>query len=197
MTDPGRSHAPGHFERIYAANADPWDYLGSAYESAKRDATIEALRDRRYASGLEVGCSIGVLTRRMADRCDRLLAIDFIDDALVGARAACVDRQHVSFQNMRVPAEWPDGAFELIVLSEVLCFLSASDNLALVGRCKDALAPSGEILLVNWLGDAPGDPCSGNEAASCFIAAAGSWLRVGLHRKTDRYRIDRLERRVR
>ena len=41
---------------------DPWEFETSEYEAAKYDATIAALEGRRYATGLEIGCSIGVLT---------------------------------------------------------------------------------------------------------------------------------------
>ena len=49
-----------YFEALYAADEDPWDFTTSAYERAKYDRTVAALGDRRFARGLEVGCSIGV-----------------------------------------------------------------------------------------------------------------------------------------
>ena len=49
------------FDRLYAERPDPWDFETSAYEHAKYDATLAALDDRRYATGLEVGCSMTVV----------------------------------------------------------------------------------------------------------------------------------------
>ena len=74
-----------YFEELYARDPDPWDFATSEYEAAKYDATIAALAPR-YASALEVGCSIGVLTARLAERCERLLAIDVAEGALAHAR---------------------------------------------------------------------------------------------------------------
>jgi cyclopropane fatty-acyl-phospholipid synthase-like methyltransferase len=187
------SHGPRHFQRIYEASKDPWNYQNSDYEKAKRDATIAALDGRRFRSGLEVGCSIGELTHRLADHCDQLLGVDFVDDALTQARVNCGNQAWVSFRNVQVPLKWPKGQFDLIVLSEMLYFLSFEDSLSLVSLCKRCLTADGVILLVNWLDKSPDDPCSGNAAAARFIESGRDWSRVGFSRRTERYRLDRLE----
>jgi 2-polyprenyl-3-methyl-5-hydroxy-6-metoxy-1,4-benzoquinol methylase len=190
MSLTGRSHGPEHFRRLYDANEDPWNYHASDYEKAKRDATIAALGGRRFRSALEVGCSIGVLTRRLADCCDALLAVDFVDKALAVARVACADMAHVTFGNASVPVDWPEGRYDLIVLSEVLYFLSDSDNSTLITSCGKAMAPNGVVLLVNWLQRSPDDPCSGDRAATRFIEAGAPWLHAFSHHAMDGYRID-------
>jgi SAM-dependent methyltransferase len=187
------SHGPQHFQRIYEASEDPWNYRTSEYEKAKRDATIIGMGGRRFRSGLEVGCSIGELTRRLADHCDRLLGVDFIDAALAVARGKCAGQPWVSFRKVRVPLEWPAGEFDLIVLSEVLYFLSAEDNARLVDLIRRCLAAKGVVLLVNWLEKSPEDPCSGDDAAQRFIDASRDWLQVGFSQRAERYRLDRLE----
>ncbi len=186
------SHDRAHFQRIYDANDDPWNYQQSDYEKAKRHATIAALEGRRFRSAIEVGCSIGALTRRLADHCDRLLAVDFIEKALAAAQIACADKANVTFVNARIPSAWPEGGFDLIVLSEVLYFLSNTDNRSLVRRCGTSLTSDGEILLVNWLGKSSDDPCSGDAAATRFIAAAQSCARVTADVRSMGFRIDKL-----
>ena len=64
------SRAATHFQCLYQANPDPWGFRTSAYEQTKYRQTLSALGDRHFTSGLEVGCSIGVLTRVLAERCD-------------------------------------------------------------------------------------------------------------------------------
>ena len=54
---------PKYFEQIYARKRDPWDFESSKYEKMKYEATLAALPRDRYRCGLEVGCSIGVLTK--------------------------------------------------------------------------------------------------------------------------------------
>jgi predicted TPR repeat methyltransferase len=150
------------------------------------------LGDRRFISGLEVGCSIGVLTRLLAGYCDALLGVDLVEQPLAAARLRCAEQPWVRFQRMRIPGEWPDQRFDLIMLSEVLYFLSPADIERCAERVKASLLPGGTVLLVNWLGQSD-DPCSGEEAADRFIAATAGVLRVSQQDRQPRYRLDLLE----
>ncbi len=111
-----------YFEDLYASDADPWRFATSGYEREKYDATLAALPKARYASGLEIGCSIGILTRRLAARCDRLLATDIAEEPLREARRRSADAPWVEFDRSAAPSEWPEGTFDLIVLSEVVYY---------------------------------------------------------------------------
>ena len=62
-----------------------------------------------------------MLTERLATRVDDLLAIDVAAAALDRARAR--DLPDVAFELREVPEEFPDGAYDLIVVSEVLYYL--------------------------------------------------------------------------
>lgn len=185
------SRPADHFTRIYASSADPWDYLGSAYEQAKYQRSIAALGGRRFAAGLEVGCSIGVLTRRLAPLCDRLTGIDIVAAPLAAARSRCADQPWVDFRQMAVPGDWPEDRFDLIVLSEVLYFLAPADLDRCAAHVAATLQPQGTILLVNWLGRAD-DPSTGDEAAGRFIAALGSRAEAVWQERHTGYRLDLL-----
>ncbi len=76
---------PAYFDALYAADPDPWQFATSAYEREKYDATLAAL-PTRIGSAFEIGCSIGILTRRLAERCNTLLAVDVAKAALAAAR---------------------------------------------------------------------------------------------------------------
>ena len=41
-----RSRGPAHFQRLYDASSDPWQFRTSRYEQAKYQKTIEGLGDR-------------------------------------------------------------------------------------------------------------------------------------------------------
>ncbi len=183
---------PAYFDALYAADPDPWSFATSDYERAKYAATIAALSHRRYAHALEVGCSIGVLTRRLASRCAELLAVDASMRALVQARARCADLPQVLLERRVLPADWPDGAYDLIVLSEVLYYWDHADldrMAALVGR---DLVPGGEVLLVHWTGETD-YPLAGDEAVERFVAALPA-LMVTRQRREPAYRLERLRR---
>jgi SAM-dependent methyltransferase len=188
MTD-AASLLPAYFDALYARDADPWRFATSAYERQKYAATLDALPAVRFASAFEVGCSIGVLTRLLAPRCDALLAVDVAEAALSQARARCADCAHAVVRRMRVPAEWPAQRFDLILFSEVLYYLSRAD-IAWAARCaRHSIMPGGAMLLVHYI--QPTDyPCSGDEASACFIRDSGA--AIIMQRRSDAYRLDLL-----
>ena len=184
---------PGYFETLYARDPDPWRFASSDYERAKYAATLAALPRPRYRRALEVGCSIGVLTRQLAARCDALLALDAAEAPLAAARARCAGLPQVAFRRMRVPRDWPEeaGPFDLILLSEVVYYLDAADVVRLARRVGGALAPGGEVLLVHWTGETD-YPLSGDDAAERFMAAASGFATVAHQDRAERYRLDLL-----
>lgn len=171
-------------EALYARDPDPWNFRNSSFEAAKYGQTLAHLPRPRYRSALEVGCSIAVLGRRLAERCDLYLGIDASRRAL--DIAAAEPRPGMRFRRQIVPGQFPDGPFDLVLLSEVLYFLGAQDIATLALRVK-AAAPRGDVLCVNTL--RPTDrELDGPTAIGLFIAAFGRqpaecWA-------TEDYRID-------
>ena len=185
------------FERLYEANPDPWGFQTSAYERAKYAETLAALGTRRFRFALELGCSIGVMTQALAPRCDRLLGIDIAETALALARSRCDALPGVSFRRCWLPEEFPAleaGSVDLILVSELLYFLSPADNARLAAAILAALAPDGMLVLVNWTGET-NTPCTGDEAARLLVGACtAQGLEVTLDSRPGSYRLDRLER---
>jgi SAM-dependent methyltransferase len=189
MTRRTETIAPDYFESLYQADPDPWRFATSAYERKKYAATLSALPNRRFPSALEIGCSIGIFTRLLASRCDHLLAIDVSNAALTQARLNCAALP-VTFENRRIPAEWPPGRFDLIVLSEVLYYLTADDVRRTAALARSALQHYGLIIMVHFLGETD-YPLTGDDAAHIFIASSG--LRQICSKTAPLYRIDTLE----
>lgn len=179
----------GYFERLYERDPDPWRFATSDYEREKYAATLGVLPPGRMGRAFEVGCSIGVLTRELAGRCDAVMAVDVAEAALAQARARCVGQGWVTFERMEVPEAWPEGGFDLVVFSEVLYYLGAERLRAAAGRTVESLTAGGVVVLVNWLGET-GGACSGEEAAESFIAATKPRLRATGSVRRERYRID-------
>lgn len=193
MSRSGRSLPPSYFERLYAADPDPWLFATSAYERAKYDATLAALQRPRYQQALEVGCSIGVLTARLACRCGALLAVDVVESALEEARQRCAGARHVRFARMRLPDELPHGRFDLILLSEVVYYWDHADLARIATFVGQALLPGGDLLLVHWTG-ATDYPLSGDEAATSLLEATASFTTPIKAERTDHYRLDLVRR---
>jgi trans-aconitate methyltransferase len=184
---------PDHFDALYAANPDPWNFAASPYERTKYTLTLDAIPKSRSPSALEVGCSIGVLTRLLASRCDSLLAVDAAQAPLVEARRRCADLPGVRFEQMFVPEQWPGGVFDLILLSEVVYYLSREDVGRLATSVTHSLAPVGSVILVHWTGSTD-YPLSGDEAVALFIERMGSARVVGRADRYAEFRLDVLSR---
>ncbi len=182
-----------HFEQLYARRPDPWRLDASDYERAKYAATLAALERPRYGRGLEIGCAKGVFTALLADRCDRLLAIEPVEVALAQARRRNRGRPWVTFASLFVPGHWPAATFDLIVISEVLDYLGEADIARLAERVGDALDPGGDLVLVHWVGKRRGRPRA-EEASDRLIATAGPRLTALRADRNPDYRLDVLRR---
>ena len=190
----GTSVGREHFERLYAARPDPWNYQTSGYERAKYDASLAALPCARYTDALDVGCSVGVLTEALARRCDRLLAVDAVEAALDTARQRNAAHPHVSFATMTIPGDWPDGSFDLVVMSEVIDYLGEADLASLVEKLRVSLRPGGDLLLVHWVAKKGAMPRPG-EATDILAALAGDMLESLRADRNSDYRLDLFRRR--
>jgi len=179
-----------YFDRLYRERSDPWDFSSSAYEHEKYQATLALLKAGPYESALEIGCSIGVLTAELAKHCSALLAIDASEVALEQARARNTSHA-VRFERRMVPADFPVGRFDLIVLSEVLYYLDLPDLSRLAEQCATALKPDGDMIMCHWLGDTD-YPLTGSQASDHFADAVRSTFPTRLIAHDQTYRLERL-----
>jgi len=183
-----------YFEQLYQQDLDPWKFETSDYEASKYAATIAALGSNHYRSGFEIGGSIGVLTKMLAERCNTLLSIDVVETAQQQAIQRCQQMPHVRFQLMSVPAEYPTETFDLIVLSEVGYYWCWADLRQAQSQILNSLKTGGQLLLVHWLLTAPTNPITGDDVHNSFLACAPTQLKHLHWQRTDQYRLDLLER---
>jgi SAM-dependent methyltransferase len=151
-----------HFEARYAADPDPWDFESSAYERAKYERTLAALGERRYGAGFEAGCSIGVFTALLADRCDELLAVDIAQSAVEASRRRLAARTHVHVERRTLPQQWPAGPFDLVVCSEILYYWDRPTLEAALPPVVDSLATGGRLVAVHYRPPSSIDPLTGD-----------------------------------
>ncbi|MEU8997612.1 SAM-dependent methyltransferase [Streptomyces caniferus] len=172
------STPPGYFATLYAASADPWDLAGRWYEQRKYALTLASLPRRRYRAGFEPGCSVGVLTRQLADRCDRLIAADRISAAVAAAAARTDDLPQVDVRCLAVPDQWPEGegSFDLVVLSELLYYFDDATLRATLDRAVAGLEPGGTLVTVHWNHPVPEHVRTGPEVAGAVAAVPGLYL---------------------
>jgi len=194
MTRASDTLPTAYFDALYGSDPDPWKFATSPYEREKYALTLAVLPHARYASALEVGCSIGVLTRDLALRCDRLLAVDVAEAPLLEAKRRCADLPSVRFEKMFAPNQWPDEAFDLILLSEMIYYLSPDDVARLASRVSQCVRNEADVVMVHWTKETD-YPLSGDEASELFISGMEGTMTVERCDRHPAFRIDVLVKR--
>jgi hypothetical protein len=173
-----------YFDEMYAASSDPWKFETRWYEARKYALSLALLPAERYGAAFEPGCSIGVLTERLAPRCGRLLSCDGAAAAVRLAAKRTASLGNVTVERRIVPRDWPPGGFDLIVFSEFLYYFAGHD----LGRVLDlgtaALRPGGNLLTVHWRHPVADYPRSGDDVHRALRGHAGLTRLVG-HQEPD------------
>ena len=107
--------------------------------------------------------------------------------------ATVADLDQVTFRLASLPEDFPDETFDLIMLSEVLYYLSKADLARVASQCGKALITDGEIVLCHWLGET-NYPLTGDEAAEGFLSAMVPRFRIMRQWREPQYRLDLLVR---
>ncbi len=208
---PGAAPGAEHFAALYAGDNDPWNVRSSSYEIGKRADVLgfvdasEAWRadadDPREKGGrgppardgraIETGCGEGFLSAELAQRFAEVVGFDLDPNIVERANRRHGEGGRVSFRVGRMPTDFPDLGFDLLVLSEMLYFLSEEEiETLLTLACRHA-RPGAALLMVNYLGPTQ-TPLSGDDAADFLLLAASGKLRPERSERRERYRVDLL-----
>ncbi|MBO0879346.1 MAG: class I SAM-dependent methyltransferase [Mycobacterium sp.] len=181
-----------YFEYLYACSKDPWDYETRDYECTKYERTIETLNGRKFERALDVGCSIGVLTRMIAQRCYELVAVDASALAVQRAQKSLSDVSNVILRRLTLPEQMPQGPFDLILCSEVLYYWNRDLLLCALRDFEAALAPGGVLLIVHGRFESRTCPVTGDEVHD--LITDNCTLEHTFSVTESKYRMDRFEK---
>jgi SAM-dependent methyltransferase len=177
-----------YFDAMYANSNDPWDFAGSTYEKEKYRHTIDALGGKYFANALEIGCSIGILTEQLAPSCSFLLGVDISEKPIVIARERLKEHKGIQFGVFDIPRAYPEGKYDLIMMSEVAYYLSKEDLELTRELIFDSLNSGGILCLVNWRPQIEGCAFNGDEISRIFT---GDEAYENIYQDIkDNYRID-------
>lgn len=164
-------YSESYFDALYKDNSDPWQYQTRWYEQRKRDMCLAVLPQAKYGNAIELGCGNGVFSELLAQRCQTLLSIDGNHKAVDLARERLADASHVKViqgvipnilstlkeadlakiglkEKNSTPAYQPP--FDLMVISEILYYLSPADIDTVSAWVKHNLALGGTLLCCHW-----------------------------------------------
>ena len=143
-----------HFDALFSANDDPWNYH-STWREQRRFALMLAMLDQpRYASAFEPACATAAFTVLLAERCALVEACDGSAAAVQVARRCTGHLDNVVVSCREIPREWPDRTFDLVVLVDFLYYLTPAEVLATVREAAVSRRNGGSLLVGHWQGTA-------------------------------------------
>ncbi|PLZ04004.1 SAM-dependent methyltransferase [Burkholderia sp. WAC0059] len=189
--EPDAERVAARFDACFATQADPWRYRTSWYEARKRALLLAALPKPHFRSAFEPGCANGELSAALAPRCERLLCADFAPHALAAARRRLAPFPHVRVEARTLPRDWPDGRFDLVIVSEIAYYLDAVHCAALARRACAALEADGVLACCHWRHGASDFrlDCAGVHAAFVALARSAA-LRQVIHAEDADFMLD-------
>lgn len=173
-----------YFDDLYHRDDDPWQFSNRWYERRKRALTLAVLPRERFHRALEPGCSIGLLTYDLAQRCDEVLASDVSARAVALARERTADLPGVQVQQFSVPGQWPQGQFDLVVLSEVGYYCAGEDLSTLAEVATRCLTQDGVLVACHWRHLVPDYPVDG-DAVHAVLRAQPGLTTLAHHQEED------------
>jgi SAM-dependent methyltransferase len=180
------------FEAKYQQNPDPWNFSTDIYELGRYEAIIAAIAHRHYRSAFEPGCSIGVLTERLASHCAAVYAIDFSPTASSQARARCAHLPHVQVRCASLPDGVPAKDFDLLVLSEIGYYFTSKVWERIAYSLIDSISPGTTVLAAHWLGHSEDHCIAGDEVHRILLAHPK--LQIEHTERNPHMRLERLVR---
>ncbi|MDD0972001.1 MULTISPECIES: class I SAM-dependent methyltransferase [Pseudomonas] len=173
-----------YFEGLFAGNNDPWGFRQRWYEQRKRLVTLAALPRPHYRAIFEPGCANGELSAALAERCDRLLCCDTSAAAANLARTRLSPFDHTEVRHGRLPGDWPEEKFDLIVFSEIGYYLDRQDLTEVIRRISDSLTADGQLLACHWRPPIEGCPLNARQVHD-LIHEQLHLPRLVLHQEAD------------
>lgn len=167
----------------YHAREDPWGLDGRWYERRKRALLMASLPRERFRRALELGCSTGPNTRAISERADAVLGIDSSQKALDKAIAAGVPA-NVTYERMELPAQWPSGAYDLIVLSEVAYYWTPEQFGRALDLINESATDDAVFIACHWRKTVEGTPLTGDDVHAA-ISARPEWRVLSRHIEDD------------
>jgi cyclopropane fatty-acyl-phospholipid synthase-like methyltransferase len=185
VTDPIKTSVDdAYFDQLFDGNDDPWAFKQRWYERRKRALTLAALPRERYARIFEPGCANGVLSAELATRCDRFVGCDTAAAAVDLARERLGDFPRAEVIQARLPQQWPEGRFDLIVFSELGYYLSLDDLHRWIDRALASLTDDGQVLACHWRTPIDGCPLTAEEVHGTLSQRLGM-DQVFRHQESD------------
>ncbi|MDO4917691.1 MAG: PIG-L family deacetylase [Rothia sp. (in: high G+C Gram-positive bacteria)] len=164
------------FDAVHRRKSDPWDLFTSPYEIDKRQNFIDALSSAQPHRTLEIGCSSGALSLALSNISAQVVAVDSSAQALQVARQNTASATTIDFQQLIIPQQWPEGTFDLFVLSETGFYFSHEQLSRVFDLMEHSSAPDFRVALCHWRGEINDWPLDAQQVHAQAALRWGSFL---------------------
>lgn len=153
---PGTS-LPHHFEDIHSAGHEPWSFSERGVETLRHERLTDLVSSLAPRRLLDLGCSLGQMTARLATLPTNVYAMDVSPTAVRRARERLRDAAAVPVPGFVSgdATQLPFGAqtFDVILASDGLYSwqLDIDDRATALGQIHHALAPGGHAVLTEHM----------------------------------------------
>lgn len=173
-----------YFAGLFAASDDPWAFRTRWYEKRKRELILASLPRQFYERIFEPACANGELSAALAERGAELVCQDLDPTAVALSRERLAHLPHVQVAQARLPADWPGGRFDLIVLGEIGYYLEPGQWLQVIEQSVASLTEDGALLACHWLHPIDGCPQQGHQVHA-LLAQRLPLYRLLRHEEAD------------
>ncbi len=178
------------FERTFAADPDPWRTFADRDEAVKRRAILHAIGGGPIGRVLELAAGNGSNSVAIARRALRLDATEATraGTALV-ARAVAGHAPRARAIRLAVPARLPRARYDVVVIAELLYYLSPHAMRRTARDVARVLRPGGVLVLAHHRIDFHDFAQHARHLHAGFLAASGAGWRQRPVRRNRRWAV--------
>lgn len=175
------------FAAKFAACDDPWSTFTDRDEALKRRAILHAMGPGPWGRVLELAAGNGSNSAAIAPRALRLDATEATRTGAALVARAVTGRSRARAIELVVPDRLPRWQYDIVVVAEVLYYLTPRDMAETARDTAAALRPGGTLVLAHHCVDYPDFAQHASHVHGAFLAATGCPWQVRVARRTGRW----------
>lgn len=176
------------FEATFAADPDPWQTFANRDEALKRTAILHAMGVGPWGRVLEIAAGNGSNSAAIAPRALRLDATEATTAGTRLVRQAIAARgKRARAVRLAVPGRFPRQRYDIVVVAELLYYLSPAAMQATARDVANVLRPGSTLVLAHHRIDFHDFAQHARHLHRAFLAATRCTWRVHTVRRTGRW----------
>jgi 2-polyprenyl-3-methyl-5-hydroxy-6-metoxy-1,4-benzoquinol methylase len=175
------------FDRKFANDDDPWSTFTNGDEALKRRAVLHAIGTGPWGRVLEVAAGNGSNSAAIASRALRLDATEGTESGTALVAKALKGRRRAHALKLVIPDRLPRVQYDVIVVAEVLYYLSLRDMIQTARDLAATLRSGGTLVLAHHRVDYPDFAQHAAHLQRAFLQATRRRWNVRVSRRTGRW----------